>query len=244
MNELTVVNELFSGQEMMVLAAGCGMETFRMVSEEKPEIPDPVELNKAIFELYRRKILCWDGKDGYIMRPDIQSLFREIKYAEKELEIRSNKQKTLLHCFCGKDVVVMELSQNDTDRIKVHKVRRNDFAAELCDRHFFHFYVSGEQGENEEKNIWKKFREENPKMIPQNIKHLDMMREILNNAGSVSCYAILYDREKKQNVSVWVFLDDGTQGCMAVFDDKKDEAEILTEKNIEKLFYVRQPWEE
>ena len=127
MNDLVYKNELFSSRELMVLAAYSGMEMLRILQAGSQKTLEPEEMNEAVFKLYRKGLLCWNGKNGYEIRPELRALLQDMKYAEKELEFWSRRQKNPLHCFWGEDVVIMELSQNDEDRIKVHRSARDTF---------------------------------------------------------------------------------------------------------------------
>ena len=134
MSDLIYKNYLFTCREWMVLAAFAGMKQGRLLFESEPEPLGRKELNLTVFQLYQKGILHW--KDGGIceLEPEIRLLLRDMKNAEKELQIYSKRKNSPLLCFWGDGTVVMEMSENEKGMLAVHRLERNGFLAELCDR--------------------------------------------------------------------------------------------------------------
>lgn len=101
MNDLVYKNELFSSRELMVLAAYSGMEMLRILQAGSQKTLEPEEMNEAVFKLYRKGLLCWNGKNGYEIRPELRALLQDMKYAEKELEFWSRRQKKPVALLLG-----------------------------------------------------------------------------------------------------------------------------------------------
>lgn len=238
MNDLIYKNELFSSQEMMVLAALSGIEHIRIMSEGSQQMPEPEELNRIIFQLYQKGSLIWNGKDGYDLQAEIRSLFYDIKYASKELEICSKWQKSPLHCFCSTDITVMELSQTDADRIKVHRISQEQFLTELHDRGIMRLSAGDARKENsgdDWKEVWNQFRKKHPWIMQKEERKPERMKNLLDEAEELIGYAAVYDREKNRNVSEWLFLGSGQSGCVAVVTPEQIQTEEVNEETIRKL---------
>ncbi|MCD8103780.1 MAG: hypothetical protein LUF35_01955 [Lachnospiraceae bacterium] len=133
MSDLTYRSFLLSGREFMVLSAFMGIERVHMLIEQQPELPDRKELSLTLFGLYQKGLLCWEnGICG--PKPEIRSLFRDIRSSEKELQVFHRKENAPLLCYWDESSVLTELSENDRDRIRLHGLRKNDLLEELKER--------------------------------------------------------------------------------------------------------------
>lgn len=234
MNDLIYKNVLLSSKEMKVLAAYCGMENFRIISEYSQKEMNPQEVNETVFLLYQKGILCWNGENGYTLQPEIRSLFRDMKYAAKELEIRSQNQKSPLHCFWNKEIVVTELSQNDVDRIKIHRTKQEEFVEELREREILPFYVrsADESEKGESIKLWEDFQEQYSEILKDNRKSGEQLKNLLEEENDLSAYAIVYDRGKKKEEQIILFLSEKTYGCIAILEKDSVYVERLDERHI------------
>lgn len=231
MNDLVYKNELFSSRELMVLAAYSGMERLRILQAGSQKTLEPEEMNEAVFQLYRKGLLCWNGKNGYEIRPELRALLQNIKYAEKELEFWSRGQKNPLHCFWGEDVVIMELSQNDEDRMKVHRSAKDTFFSELYDRGILPEYMTGKQervdaGECE--SVWIEFQKKYPGIMPEN--RAEQLKKLVGRVPELCAFINVYDRAADQEVSEILLLKNGLYGCIVVLQQNFVHIECLREE--------------
>ena len=229
MNDLVYKNELFSSRELMVLAAYSGMEMLRILQAGSQKTLEPEEMNEAVFKLYRKGLLCWNGKNGYEIRPELRALLQDMKYAEKELEFWSRRQKNPLHCFWGEDVVIMELSQNDEDRIKVHRSARDTFFSELYDREILPEYMTEKQERVDAcKNVWIEFQKRNPELIQEN--RAEQLKKLVGRVPELCAFINVYDRAADQEVSEILLLKNGLCGCIVVLQQNFVHIECLCEE--------------
>ena len=231
MNDLVYKNELFSSRELMVLAAYSGMEMLRILQAGSQKTLEPEEMNEAVFQLYRKGLLCWNGKNGYEIRPELRALLQDIKYAEKELEFWSRGQKNPLHCFWGENVVIMELSQNDEDRMKVHSSAKDTFFSELYDREILPEYMTGKQERVDAgscKNVWIEFQKRNPELMQEN--RAEQLKKLVGRVPELCAFINVYDRAADQEVSEILLLKNGLCGCIVVLQQNFVHIECLREE--------------
>ena len=236
MNDLVYKNELFSSRELMVLAAYSGMEMLRILQAGSQKTLEPEEMNEAVFQLYRKGLLRWNGKNGYEIRPELRRLLQDIKYAEKELEFWAKGQKNPLHCFWGENAVIMELSQNDEDRMKVHSSAKDTFFSELYDREILPEYMTEKQERvdtDDCKNIWIKFQKRNPELIQEN--RAEQLKKLLGRVPELCAFINVYDRAADQEVSEILLLKNGLCGCIVVLQQGFVHIERLCEENLKML---------
>ena len=239
MNDLIYKNVLLSSKEMRVLAAYCGMETLRIMSEYRQEELDPQEVNETVFQLYQKGILCWNGENQYTLRDEIKALFRNMKYAEKELEVRSKSQKSPLHCFWHKEIVVTEISQNDVDRIKIHQTKQKEFLEELMERGMVPLLTGTKQDESEQeawKDLWENFQKKYSEILQDARRSEEQMENLLSEEKELKAYIIVYDRMTGKEEQTILFLADELYGCMVVLEKNATHAKNLDMTNLQKLF--------
>lgn len=239
MNDLIYKNILLSSKEMRVLAAYCGIETLRIMTEYRQEELDPQEVNETVFQLYQKGILCWNGENQYILQDEIKALFRNMKYATKELEIRSKIQKSPLHCFWNKEIVVTEISQNDVDRVKIHRTKQEEFLEELREREIVPLQVGKKKSESEPKEwkeLWENFQKKYLVVLQDGSRSKEQLEKLLDEEKELKTYMIVYDRIAKKEERIILFLTDESCGCMAVLEKNAVYVEHLDTKNLQKLF--------
>lgn len=239
MNDLIYKNVLLSSKEIRVLAAYCGIETLRIMTEYRQEELDPQEVNETIFQLYQKGILCWNGENQYILQDEIKALFRDVKYAAKELEIRSKSQKSPLHCFWNKEMVVTEISQNDVDRIKMHRAKQEEFLEELLERGMVPKLTEKKKDESEQeewKDLWVNFQKKYSEILQDVRRCGEQMENLLSEEKELKAYIIVYDRMTGKGEQTILFLADAPYGCMVVLEKNAIYAENLNVTNLQKLF--------
>lgn len=225
MSSLVYKNELFSVREFIVLAAYAGMDEIRMLSGTCQVPMKPEELNEVVFQLYQRGVLCWNGNDGYDLDPEIRSLLREIKYAEKDVEIHFEGGKGLLYCFINTEVTVMELSRNDVERIRLHRISKDAFLEELSDRGIIPPYDRGkafkEQMEECEK-LSEEFQQKNPELFTTggdwNQKQSETLKKVLEKENMLSAYSLVYDHISGRQIMRILLLQKDFCQCIVTAD--------------------------
>lgn len=239
MNDLIYKNVLLSSKEMRVLAAYCGIETLRIMSEYRQEKLDPQEVNETVFQLYQKGILCWKGENQYTLQGEIKALFRNMKYATKELEVRSKSQKSPLHCFLSKEIIVTEISQNDVDRIKIHRTEQKEFLEELKEREIVPSQAGRKKSESKPevwKELWENFQKKYLVVLQDGSRSKEQLEKLLDEEKELSAYMIVYDRMAKKEERIILFLSEESYGCMAVLENDSVYTENLNTENLQKLF--------
>ena len=87
MSELVYKSYLFSTKEFMILCALTGIEEIDMFGESTRCEMDEEEVNQNVFQLYQKGILYCGEEDSWKVKPEIRSLFRDMRDAEKEMQI-------------------------------------------------------------------------------------------------------------------------------------------------------------
>lgn len=228
MSSLIYKNELFSVREFIVLAAYAGMDEIRMLSDTCRVQLKPEELNEIVFQLYQRGVLCWNGSNGYELDLDIRFMLQEIKYAKRELEIHFERGKGLLYCFVNTAVTVMELSQNDVEKIRVHRVSKEAFLEELSDRGIIPTDVSAKASVGKRKE-WKKvsaeFLQKNPEIFRTGTiwheKQREMLKKVLAKENELGAYGIVYDRVSRREILTILLLQKELDECIVTADAER-----------------------
>lgn len=133
MNDFVLKNYVFTVREYMVLAALAGIRKTTLLMENSPVMPEDAELEYILFELYQKGFLSWKG-DFCELSFEIRALFRNIKEADRELQIYSRRGKEILLCFLAEQAAVMEVGGNQKDAVRVHSLPLSEFMTELTGR--------------------------------------------------------------------------------------------------------------
>lgn len=222
MNDLAYVNYLFSRQELMVLSACSGMDTLSTFAGTNLEPPDKKEMNKIIFGLYQKGILKWRTRNTWTLSPAVRPLFQSMKLSGKELQICSSDRADLLLCFLGDDVVVMELSRNDQDMVKLHRLPADGLYMELCDRGILPVEGSQEAGnaaDEEGEEPWQRFLRDCPELMKEGkIQHQEV-RRLLKEREEMMSYITVRDTVSGQDQGILLILEYGiADGIICVGD--------------------------
>lgn len=114
-----------------MLAACAGIRKMDFLFENQPEIPEAQELEHILFGLYEKRLLLVK-EDCCELKPEILSIFQNIKDAGQELQIYGKDGDTLL-CFQAEQTVVMEIAGNQKDTVRLHSLSSVEFLKELSE---------------------------------------------------------------------------------------------------------------
>lgn len=240
MNDLIYKNILLSSKELKILAAYSGIETLRIISGHQQKELEPQEINEIVFQLYQRGILRWSGNHKYELQSEIRLLFYDMKYAEKELEVRGKTLKSPLHCFWDKEVVVTELSQNDADRIKLHRVKQNEFFEELWERELIPLGTSREQSQSLQEKMQENFQKKFSDLGLCRAEDIENAMKILEEIEEVRTYILVYDRKEKRIITTILLLDNQTIGYV-LHENSLIQIEEMDKENIRKAIDYTKP---
>lgn len=240
MNKLIYDNFIISVKEFIVLSALCGISEIDFPMKKKQDAPDQKEVNLVLFHLYQKKILRMVDHHTYGLAPQIQTIFTKIKNAEYEIQAYSlEKQRSLLF-FAGKEIVTIELSENDREALKLHCVSRKKFTEELCSQKL----LPSEKNAKEEEFLQKKISilyEQLQKEQSQFIKNKQTDHGALlkySQTNRVRSFFIIKDCRTNTEKTLILLIDCGIWDCMACFETDRLEVRYYTEKGIEKLLLL------
>ena len=238
MNDLVYKNYLFSSREFMVLSACAGMERLHLLREGRTEQISEQELNRIIFRLYQREILCWRDENSYELKPEISQLFHDMNEAEKELQVYAKRSASPLLCFWNDHTVVMELSGNDRDTVKLHSLPQNEFLAELQDRGVLPADNSGEivdvaQEDNGE--LWKTFVKGCSRFMEQGHIRYEELKKYLSRKEELFSFITVCDRKTGRDQSVLLLLSYGMFDCIVCMKDGVTQMDYYTLDNLRRF---------
>lgn len=237
MDKLIYDNIIISVKEFMVLSALCGIKEIDFPMKKKQRPPDQKEVNLVLFQLYQKRILEMEDTNTYRLEPEIQKLFMEIKEAEYEIQAYSLEKKNPLLFFSGSEIVALELSENDREALKMHRVSRKRLVEELYSQKILLLEksVSGENEDFLQKEILA-LREQIQKEEIQFIKnnHIDYEKLIkYSEVNRVYSFFIIKDRRSGTEKMVILLMDRGIWDCAVCFEADRLEIRYYTEKGME-----------
>lgn len=241
MNDLVYKNYLFSTQEFMVLSAFAGVGKLHLLLEGGQKEPDGQELSRIIFRLYQRGILCWKDEDSYELKQEIRLLFRDMNAAGRELQVYSKRSTSPLLCFWNDYTVVMELSGNDRDTVKVHSLPRNEFLEELQDRGILPEDNSGELADivrEENDRLWETFLKNSCRFVERGHIRYAGLKRLLAEREELSAFITVCDRKTNQGQSVILLLNYGMLDYIVCVKDDAVWADYYTQDNLKGFLTV------
>lgn len=237
MNDFVYKSYLFSSQEFMVLSACAGVDKIHLLFESRSEQLTQKELNLMVFRLYQRGILYWKDENSYELKPEIRVLLRDMKNAGKELRVYSQKSGSPLLCFWDDYVVVMELSGNDKDTIKIHSLPKNDFLTELCDRGILPLRNRQETGELMEAGDsgWKEFLRGTPDLMQKGQIMYAQLQELLMKKEELLAFVAVYDKKFGKAQGIILILNYGIYDYAVFISDDDVRADYYTPENLKRF---------
>ncbi len=202
MSELVYKSYLFSTKEFMILCALTGIEEIDMFGESTRCEMDEEEVNQNVFQLYQKGILYCGEEDFWKVKPEIRSLFRDMRDAEKEMQIFSRKRGGPLLCFGEEPLIIVEVSQNDRDAVKMHRQTSDSFFMELCDRGILPERDSlemEEAAEDEESGAWGQLLESLSDLIRNGQPVYEKLEKILREREELLLSAVVGSRKLKSD---------------------------------------------
>ena len=242
MNKLIYDNVIISVREFMVLSALCGITRVELPMKKKQDLPDQKEVNLLLFQLYQKQILKKEEQAAYSLEPGIKNIFMNIKSADNEIQVYYPAEKSLLLLFPGKDIVTMELSDNDIEAVKLHCISREKFIEELCKKNILPKKESGKSRND--------LRTENPALyreIKEKCRHFMKTGKVeydryhkYSGSGSVRISFLIKERETDIEKKQILLFDCGLWDCMAAADLETDhmEAGYYTKKWLRNLLLM------
>ncbi len=192
----------------MVLSAMAGMDSAYLPTGEKPELPDLKKLSLILFQLYQKGLLKWED-DNYIPRAEIGSLFRNIRFAKKELQIYGRNENSPLLCFWNECPVLVEHSENDRDKIKVLGLQKGDLIIELSERGILPEENTKQMGaafEANEEDIWAGFLKTCPRLVQNGEIRYEVLENLFENQDMLTAAITVFERDNPENLYVILVL--------------------------------------
>lgn len=231
MKDKFVRNYLFTDREFMVLSAYEGLDRLHMLLEEPQRQMSRQELGLLLFGLYQKEFLCWKEENLYELKPEIRAIFQNIRQAKKELQIYYDRASAPLLCFWGDETVVMELSANDRNTLRVHCVSKIDFLEELEDRGI----LSGKAAERDEGFSGDEFLEHCPRLMEDGAVKRAELQKLFAKREELSACMIVIDRETGKEQGVILAVDCGILDGLIFVEDGRRRLEWYTPDNLKEF---------
>lgn len=239
MNKFIFSSYVFSCQEFMVLSALTGIRKMNILMEEKEEELNPKTVNLILFQLYQKGIMSWKDETSYTLKPEIRSLFLDMKEAKKELEIYGKNRKSPMLCYMGEKLAVTELSENDREAIKIHSVSRTDFLEELRERGLVPKQRESVPLECEPSpEILELVQRRCYGFQKDGILQVKKMQEILEKEDWLTALFLSCERENEQQKRVVLILDCGLWDCVVYMENGRFRAEYYSEENLRSILQL------
>ena len=242
MNKCIYSNYVFSCQEFMVLSALTGLDKLNILMDEKEVKLNQKAINLILFQLYQKGIIRWKAEELYELNPEIRSLFLEIKESERELQIYGKNQKSPLLCYLGKEIVITELSETDSNAIKIHEISHQNFIKELQDRGFVP-QENGEAGSAMEEDILQEGRAE---FLCKCLLDLgedinsrkNQFRKIMEEEEQVLTVFNVYARKKEWEQNAVFLLDCGLKDYIMFRKNEMVQYQDYSAKSLETILQI------
>ena len=239
MNKFIFSSYVFSCQEFMVLSALTGIRKMNILMEEKEEELNPKTVNLILFQLYQKGIMSWKDETSYTLKPEIRSLFLDMKEAKKELEIYGKNRKSPMLCYMGEKLAVTELSENDREAIKIHSVSRTDFLEELRERGFVPKQRESVPLEGEPSpEVLELVQRRCYGFQKDGILQVKKMQEILEKEDWLTALFLSCERENEQQKRAVLILDCGLWDCVVYMENGGFRAEYYSEENLRSILQL------
>lgn len=202
MSELVYKSCLFSSEEFMILCALTGIEEINMFGESGRREMDEEEADRNVFQLYQKGILYYGEEGSWKVKPEIRSLFRDMRDAEKEMQIFSRKRGGSLLCFGEEHLIIVEVSQNDRDAVRMHRQTAESFFMELCDKGMLPERDSlemEEAAEDEESGAWGQLLASLSDLIRNGRPAYDKLEKILQEREELLLSVVVSNRKLKSD---------------------------------------------
>lgn len=237
MCNLVYKNFIFSVQEFMVLCAWTGIEQLHILQGSQQEKMGGEELNLVLFQLYQKEILYWNN-DTYELKQEVAQLFRDIRFASAELQIYTRTSRSPLLCFYGTYMIVMELSGNDTDAVKVHRLQEYDFFAELRNKGMLPLRDSQEMegtAQREDCEAWCSILGKRSNLMENGCILYDRLQELLRDAKDLWVAITIHDRKSGQDRGVVLIAEQDFSDCLICIADSVVRADYYTLDSLSQL---------
>lgn len=237
MCNLVYKNFIFSVQEFMVLCAWTGIEQLHILQGSQQEKMEIGELNLVLFQLYQKEILYWNN-DTYELKQEVAQLFRDIGSAGAELQIYTRTNGSPLLCFSGTHMIVMELSENDTDAVKVHRLQEYKFFAELRNKGMLPLRDSQElEGttQREDYEAWCSILGKRPNLMANGCILYDRLQELIRDANDLWAAITFCDRKNGQDRGVVLIAEQEFSDCLIYIADDVVRADYYTLDSLRQL---------
>lgn len=225
MDDFVYKSYLLSGQEFMVLSACAGMGSSPVLSESFAGQISKKELELTVFQLYQKEIIFWKDEKSYEMKPELWELFQTMKASRKELQIYPKRGSGPLLCFWADYVVIMELSGNDKNTIKLHGSSRKMFFEELRDREILPARSSGEMESLDGPSPFD--------CGSAGVIEGGQFRRLLNENDELEAGMLIYDRYSKKNAGNVLLLDNGIGDDMVLIRDESVQTVRYSPRQLE-----------
>ncbi len=241
MNELLYDNYILSNREFLTLAFLTGIQKLSLPVQSKPQPLDEKEMYQLLFQLYQKKVLCWKDNGQYTLTDGLKKIFSQIKTADQELQIYYPGKKSPLQCFCGRDIIVTELSENDRDSLRICKLSQVDFFLKMQEKKVFPVQKTPDKKESLQKEnpeLWENLLQKYRSLLLTYHGNTGNFFELFDMDPTICSLVIIYDRKIQQEKGVLLLLNSGVYNIMLYLEKNNMEAEYYSEKTVRDILLL------
>lgn len=239
MNKFIFSSYVFSCQEFMVLSALNGIRKMDILMEEKEGELSPKTVNLILFQLYQKGIMSWKDEASYTLKPEIRSLFLDMREAKKEIQIYGKNRKSPLLCYMGENLAVTELSENDREAIKIHSVSRGDFLEELRERGLVPKQRSVAPADSElAPELLVLIQKRCADFRKGESLQVEKLQEVLEKEDWLSTLFLIGDSGEEQEKKAVLILDCGLWDCVVYMEKERFRAEYYSAESLRSILQL------
>lgn len=238
MNELLNDNYILSSREFLTLAFLTGIQKISLPVQNKPQPLDEKETYQLLFQLYQKKVLCWKDNGQYTLTVGLKEIFSQIKTATQELRIYYLGKKSPVQCFCDRNIVVTELSENDRDSLRVCKLSPVDFFLKMQEKKVFPVQKIPDKKEflqKENPELWEALLQKYRNLLLTHHENTENLFELFDTDPAIRSLVIIYDRKIQQEKGFLLLLNSGIHNIMLYLENNNMTAEYYSEKTLREI---------
>ena len=238
MNELLNDNYILSSREFLTLAFLTGIQKISLPVQNKPQPLDEKETYQLLFQLYQKKVLCWKDNGQYTLTVGLKEIFSQIKTAAQELRIYYPGKKSPVQCFCDRNIVVTELSENDRDSLRVCKLSPVDFFLKMQEKKVFPVQKIPDKKESLQKEnpeLWETLLQKYRNLLLTHHENTENLFELFDTDPAIRSLVIIYDRKIQQEKGFLLLLNSGIHNIMLYLENNNMTAEYYSEKTLREI---------